>query len=107
MVFADGARYLSGEGEPDITIVFRTRAAERRTLLFGYVGLFEAHFDGDVDIAGTRAVSRLKRTAYSSSYRYRAIPLLLARRKFLEWRDDNRDFAKAKDRRFLYAPARP
>ena len=97
VVFADGATYANHEGKPDVTIIFRTRAAERRALLFGYVGLFESHFDGDVDITGDdRPLARLMRMAFSSAYRYRANPLLLAMRTYVEWRDDNRDFAKAK-----------
>jgi cyclopropane-fatty-acyl-phospholipid synthase len=96
VVFADGTSFANREGEPEITIVFRTRAAERRTLLLGYVGLFEAHFDGDVDILGDRPVARLMRMAFSSDYRYRANPILLAMRKRTERRDDNRDPAKAK-----------
>jgi cyclopropane-fatty-acyl-phospholipid synthase len=97
VVFADGTAYSNREGAPDVTLIFRTRAAERRTLLFGYVGLFEAHFDGAVDIDGDRAMGRLMRMAYSSTYRYRANPLLLAMRTYVEWRDDNRDFAKAEE----------
>lgn len=96
VMFADGATYTTREETPDITIIFKTRAAERRMLLFGYVGLFEAHFDGDVDIAGDRPVARLMRMAFTSTYHYQGNPLLLAMRKYLEWRDDNKDFAKAK-----------
>ena len=36
------------------------------------------------------------RMAFAGGYRYRANPLLLAKRKYLEWRSDNRDFARAK-----------
>lgn len=96
VVFADGASFANHDGEPDLTIVFRTPKAELRTVLFGYVGLFEAYFEGAVDLVGDRAVARLMRMAYSSTYSYRASPLLVAMRKFLEWRDGNRDFAKAK-----------
>lgn len=96
VVFADGSTYANREGEPDVTIVFRTAAAERRLLLLGYVGLFEAYFDGDVEFIGDRAVAGLMRMAFSSTYRYRANPLLLAMRKYIEWRDDNQDFTKAK-----------
>lgn len=96
VVFADGTAFANHGGEPDLTIVFHTVKAELRTLLFGYVGLFEAYFDGAVDFVGERAVARLMRLAYSSTYSYRASPLLVAMRTYLEWRDDNRDFAKAK-----------
>lgn len=96
VLFADGSAFTNRDGEPEVTIVFHTRAAERRTLLLGYVGLFEAYFDGAVDIIGDRPVARVMRMAYSSRYRYRANPLLVAMRKYTEWRDDNRDYAKAK-----------
>lgn len=97
VVFADGTVYSNRDGAPDVTLTYRTRAAEWRTLLFGYVGLFEAYFDGAVDIDGDRPLGRLMRMAFSSTYRYRANPLLLAMRTYVEWRDDNRDFAKAKE----------
>jgi cyclopropane-fatty-acyl-phospholipid synthase len=94
--FADGSSYSNREGEPEVTIAFRTRGAERRTVLLGYVGLFEAYFDGGVDIIGDRPVARLMRMAFSSKYRYRANLLLFTLRKYVEWQDDNRDLVKAK-----------
>jgi len=96
VVFSDGTAISTQDGEPDVTIIFRTRAAERRTSLLGYVGLFESHFDGEVDFVGNRPVAQLMRMAFSSTYRYRANPLLLAMRTYLEWRDNNRNFLKAK-----------
>ena len=96
VVFADCTAWQADQGEPDVTIVFRTSSAERRTVLLGYVGFFEAYFDGDVDIDGRRAVGRLMRMAFSGAYRYRANPLLLAKRKNLEWRNNNQDFMRAK-----------
>lgn len=95
VVFADDGTYSNREGEPDITIKFHTRAAEWRSLLLGYVGLFEAYFDGEVDITGDRPVARLMRMGFSSTYHYRANPIVIAMRKYLEWRDDNRNAAKA------------
>jgi cyclopropane-fatty-acyl-phospholipid synthase len=65
-------------------------------LLLGYVGFFEAHFDGDVDIIGDRPVGRLMRMAFDGAYRYRANPLLVVKRRWLEWRGGNRDLARAK-----------
>ena len=97
VVFADRTVWQARQGEPDVTIVFRTSSAERRTVLLGYVGFFEAYFDGDVDIDGGRAIGLLMRMAFSGAYRYRANPLLLAKRAYLEWRNNNRDFARAKE----------
>jgi putative sterol carrier protein len=65
VVFADDGTYSNREGEPDITIKFHTRAAEWQSLLLGYVGLFEAYFDGEVDITGDRPVARLMRMGFS------------------------------------------
>jgi cyclopropane-fatty-acyl-phospholipid synthase len=96
VVFADGSSYQNRSGDPVATVVFKRRSAQARMALLGYVGFFEAYFDGDVDILGERAVTRLMRMAYASAYPYRAHPLLVMMRKYLEWRDDNRDPAKAK-----------
>lgn len=94
--FADGSTWRNAEGEPAVTIVFRTRAAEARTLLLGYVGFFEAYFDRQVDILGEDAVGRLMRMAYGSAYRYQANPIVTLMRRWREWRDDNRDEAAAR-----------
>jgi hypothetical protein len=53
VVFADDGTYSNRDGEPDITIKFHTRAAEWRSLLLGYVGMFEAYFDGRSISPGT------------------------------------------------------
>jgi cyclopropane-fatty-acyl-phospholipid synthase len=94
--FANGDSWQNRAGKPEVKIVFKTRSAEHRTILLGYVGFFEAFFESDVDIAGERAVGVLMRMAYSSDYQYRANPFVVAKRKFLEWRDGNADAAKAR-----------
>jgi hypothetical protein len=81
VVFADGTSYSNREGKPEVTIAFRTRGAERRTALLGYVGLFEAYFDGGVDIIGDCPMARLMRMAFSSNYPYLGNPLHLPLRK--------------------------
>jgi len=91
--FADGTSWRNREGAPAVMIVFRTRAAEARTLLLGYVGFFEAYFDQQVDLIGEDAVGRLMRLAYGSAYRYQANPLLGLMRRWRTWRHDNRDVA--------------
>jgi cyclopropane-fatty-acyl-phospholipid synthase len=96
VVFADRAVWEVSQAEPDVTIVFHTVSAECRTVLLGYVGFFEAYFDGDVDIDGEHAVGCLMQMAFAGAYHYRANPLLLAKRRYLEWRNNNRDFARAK-----------
>jgi cyclopropane-fatty-acyl-phospholipid synthase len=95
VVLPDGSTYRNRDGEPEITLIFKTTRAELRFLVLGYVGFFEAYFDGEVDISGKRAVAALMRMAYRSAYRYKANPLLVVMRRYVEWRDDNRDFARA------------
>lgn len=96
VIFADDSEWQARDGAPIVTIRYKTRAAEARTVLFGYVGLFEAYFHSEVEIIGADAVARLMRITYHSVYRYRGNPLLYAQRTYLEWRDNNRDFAKAR-----------
>lgn len=96
IVLADGSVFRNRAGPPDVLITFKTARAEWRFVLLGYVGFFEAYFDGDVDIDGPRAVATLMRMGYRSHFRYSANPLLTVMRRFLEWRDDNRDHARAK-----------
>jgi hypothetical protein len=46
VVFSDHSIYHSTQlGEPDVTIVFRSRAAERRMTLGGVFEFLEAYFD--------------------------------------------------------------
>ena len=96
VVFANRTVWQVLQGEPDVSIAFHTMSAECRTVLLGYVWFFEAYFDGDVDIEGERAVGRLMRMAFAGAYHYRANPLLLAKRRYLEWCNNNQDFARAK-----------
>jgi cyclopropane-fatty-acyl-phospholipid synthase len=96
VVFADGSAWRKRNREADVTIVFKTAAAQWRTLALGYVGLFEAWFAGAVEILGDRGVGLIMRIAYHSDYRYKTNPLLALMRRHREWRDDNRDPAKAR-----------
>lgn len=95
-MFADGSVYQNRGGPYDIRIVFNTRASEWRVAIFGYVGFFEAYFEGKIDIMGERAMQALIRMAYTSEFHYVANPLVFVMRRTLELRDNNRDFAKAK-----------
>lgn len=53
--FAGGGQYVSREAQPEFTLVFRRPRAYSRVAAFGYVGLLEAYFDGDIDIEGSLA----------------------------------------------------
>lgn len=57
VVFADGTAYDNGRGTPAVTLAFRNRHAEARTLVYGHVGILEAYFDGDLDIEGDFAAA--------------------------------------------------
>lgn len=96
VVFSDQTSFQNREGDPEVTVVFRVRRAEWRTALFGYVGFLDSFFDGEVDILGVQPVRKLIRMAYTSAYKYSANPLITLRRRLLEWRQNNRDFAHAK-----------
>src|SRR5262249_5322600 len=50
---SDGRRFTFRSGEPAFTLVFRNGRAERRTALFGHIGLLESYFDGDLDVEGS------------------------------------------------------
>jgi len=53
--FADGGELRTRDGVPAFTLVFRNRRAYWRIAAFGHVGLFEAYFEGDMDIEGSLA----------------------------------------------------
>jgi cyclopropane-fatty-acyl-phospholipid synthase len=96
VVFADQRSYQNREEDPEVTIVFKTKRAEWRTALFGYVGFLESHFDQEIDISGKYSVGKLIRMAYTSAYKYTANPLVSLRRRKLEWLQNNLDYANAK-----------
>jgi cyclopropane-fatty-acyl-phospholipid synthase len=53
--FPSGARYRNASSAPAFTLTFKNQRAQRRTVLYGHVGLLEAYFDGDIDIDGSLA----------------------------------------------------
>jgi len=65
-------------------------------VLLGYVGFFEAYFQGKIDIVGARALQALIRMAYTSRYDYVSNPLIFVMRKLIELRDNNHAFLQAK-----------
>src|SRR5512132_4243212 len=101
VVMADGAVVGRGDTAPAFTISFRTARAERRAVLFGYVGLLEAYFDGGVDIDGDIALAF--RAGFDSGFDLVRNPLLVLRNHRHEWRYSNRSLAQAKaNARFHY-----
>jgi len=97
VVFSDNSTYHSTRpGEPDATIVLRNRAAEWRMACGGVFEFLEAYFDGDIDIVGEDALGRLVRLGFRKPFGRLEHPLTFVKRGFLEWRQNNRDFAQAK-----------
>ncbi len=97
VVFSDGSTYHSTRlGEPDVTIIFRNRSAEWRMALGGLFEFLDSYFDGDVDIVGEQGLRRLVNIGFRKVFGRFEHPLTLVKRRFLEWRQNNKDFAQAK-----------
>jgi cyclopropane-fatty-acyl-phospholipid synthase len=101
IVFANGAIVGNLDVEPAFTIRLKTRRAERRTVLFGYIGMLEAYFDGDIDIDGDLAL--MFRAGFDSGYDLVPNRLAQLRNHLHERRHTNRSLANAKaNARFHY-----
>src|SRR5512144_1510320 len=74
IVFANGETISGGGANPAFTMRFHTRRAERRLMLFGYVGLLESYFDGSLDVDGDLALAF--RAGMNSGYDLSANPLV-------------------------------
>jgi cyclopropane-fatty-acyl-phospholipid synthase len=88
-----GVRYRTGEGEPVFTLVFRTDRALMATFARGHLGLLEAHFAQEVDVAGDlgAALAAGMRSGFDEMSTMNTVENSL-----LEWRGANRDPAQAK-----------
>jgi cyclopropane-fatty-acyl-phospholipid synthase len=64
IVFANGKSYQDMPGETEITIVFKKRRAEWRTILLNYIGFVEAYRLGQIDIDGQDALRKLLRMSF-------------------------------------------
>jgi cyclopropane-fatty-acyl-phospholipid synthase len=97
LVFADGSTYHSTRrGEADVTIVFRNRSAEWRMAFGGVFEFLESYFDGHVDIIGEQGLRRLVHLGYRKPFGNFEHPLTAVKRRYLEWRQNNKDIARAK-----------
>ena len=97
VVFSDNSVYhTTHPGDPDITIIFRNRAAEWRMVLGGMFEFLESYFGGDVDIIGEQGLRRLVNIGYRKPFGRIEHPLTFVKRRLLEWRQNNNDFAQAK-----------
>jgi cyclopropane-fatty-acyl-phospholipid synthase len=97
VVFSDNTIHDSTRlGDPDVTIIFRHRRAEWRMVLGGMFEFLESYFDGDVDIVGEQGLRKLVNIGYRKTFGRFEHPLTLVKRLFLEWRQNNKDFAQAR-----------
>ena len=97
IVFSDNSTYDNARlGAPDITIIFRNRSAEWRMVLGGMFEFLEAHFSGDIDIVGDQGLRRLVNLGFRQPYGRFEHPLTLLKRRFLEYRQNNKNLAQAK-----------
>ena len=97
VVFSDNTTHDSTRlGDPDVTIIFRNRRAEWAMVLGGMFEFLESYFDGDVDIVGEQGLRKLVNIGYRKTFGRFEHPLTLVKRLFLEWRQNNKDFAQAK-----------
>jgi cyclopropane-fatty-acyl-phospholipid synthase len=100
-VLANGTVVESRNAAPAFTLIFRTSQAERRVVLFGYVGLLEAYFDGGIDVEGDLALAF--RAGFESGYDLVRNPLVVLRNHQHEWSHSNRSLSQAKaNARFHY-----
>ena len=99
--FANGAVVGTGPAQARFTVRFRNRRAERRVILYGYVGLLEAYFADDVDIEGELAL--MFRAGFDASFDQVPNQLVRWRNRRHERRCSNRSIAQAKaNARFHY-----
>ncbi|MBI5470682.1 class I SAM-dependent methyltransferase [Candidatus Kaiserbacteria bacterium] len=93
VIFADGSSFRPVSGEPEITMIFKTRGAEWRTLIFNYIGFCESYRNGTIDVEGPDALEKLVRMNYAIPKEYkRSNPLAWALQRIQEYRLDNKDF---------------
>jgi cyclopropane-fatty-acyl-phospholipid synthase len=94
VVVPGGARLRSGGGEPAFTLVFRTERALAATFLRGHIGLMEAYFAQEVDVAGE--LGAVLAAGLHAGFDLRSSAFNAMENNLLEWRASNRDPARAK-----------
>jgi cyclopropane-fatty-acyl-phospholipid synthase len=106
VVLSNGAIVQGRPSAPAFTITFRTPGAERRVVVFGYVGLLESYFGGSVDIDGSLALAL--RAGFDAGFDRVMMPLVWLRNQWHELRYSNRSIAQAKaNARFHYGHGQP
>ena len=101
VVLADGVTLRHGNADPAFTLRFMTPGAQRRVLMFGYVGLLESYFDGHLDVDGDLALAF--RAGIDSGQDRVGNTLVALRNRQHEWHFSNRSIPQAKaNARFHY-----
>ena len=103
VIFADGSVYKNRPDEQHrVLIRFKTHAAEWRTLLFFFEGLFESYIDGQVDLEGEQPIRTLAEMGHGinlvpAEFWQNALrnPLNAVRQGLQELRHNNGDRARA------------
>ena len=99
--FAGGGEYHSRDARPEFTLVFRRPRAYARIAAFGYLGLLEGYFDGDIDVEGslTKCIA-----AGMEGGIYEANPLITLRNWWHEFLSSNSSWLRARhNAEFHYA----
>ncbi len=100
-VFPSGAEVVGGQGEPAVTIRFKTAGAAWRTVAFGHIGFLEAYFDGTVEVEGD--LHKLIAIGLDSGFDRSAGLLVAIRNRWHGLRFNNRTGATPKENaRFHY-----
>jgi len=102
VIFPDGDRFRTRDGEPPFALRFRNGRAQLRMGLFGHIGLLDSYFDGDLDIDGD--LRALFHVALNGGSIGGPNALVWLRNQWHELTRGNRTIARAKaNARFHYA----
>ncbi len=100
LVFPDGEEYRTAPGTPKVTVVFKSKAVLRRSILLDQIGLIEGYKQGLIDIEGHDGLHELIKIGYNAgkgrSKRRLGNPLSMAKKLWLEYRTNNKNRRQAK-----------
>jgi len=102
--FADGSSFTNAGEEPQVTVRFKSAAAQWNTIAFGHIGLLESHFAGEIDIDGDLPAAFKIASDSGFDGGRRPNPLVTLRNHWHEFRFPNRTIEQARaNARFHYA----
>lgn len=101
VIFTDGSVFLAGNN-PEVTIIFKNKMSQLKTVIFGEVGFIESYIEGHIDLLGEDAFRKILQMGYSLPLQAKHYnPLMRLRLLLLEAKNSNKNFEKA--RRNAYA----